>query len=161
MIPQHIAVEDLADDLADDAVAFTPEAPVDEVLAGQLSSLLSGAEGAAGRTGYVVAGPGSGADMRDLGQATLDHSAGSLDTVIVRGPDSAAMVSHSLSRAEIESTQGQLLAFPDYVEGLRHLLLQLEEQGDGGGQWLLFAAATVVTVMAIVVSAYVAAMRVK
>ncbi|MDR7329366.1 Rv1476 family membrane protein [Corynebacterium guangdongense] len=161
MISQHIAVDDLAADLADDAVAFTPEAPVDAALASQLSSLLLGAEGPAGRTGYIVAGPGSGAELRDVGQAALDHSAGSLETVIVRGPDSVAMVSQSLSRAEIESTQGQLLAFPDYVEGLGHLLLQLDTQAGGGGQWLPFFVLTLAAVVAIVVVTYASAAQVK
>lgn len=161
MIAQHISVDALTEDLADDAVAFTPEAPVDEVLADQLSSLLSGEEGVAGRAGYVVSGPGSGADLRDLGQAALDASGGDLDTVIVRGPDSAAVVSGALSRSEIESTQGQLLAEQDYVEGLGAFLRELEGAGVGGGQWLLFAAVTVIAIAAIALSVYMSASKVK
>ncbi len=155
MIPQHIDADALAGDLADDAVAFTPEAPVDQVLAERLSSLLSGAERTAGRAGYVISGPGPGTDMRDLGQAALDASEGELDTIIVRAPDSVAVVSDVVSRAEIESTQGHLLANPDYVEGLGQFLAQLEGEGIGQGQWLLIAAATIA---AIVVVASITAM---
>lgn len=163
MIPQHIVVDDVIRDLADDAVAFTPEAPVDEALAEQLSQLLSGSDAATGRAAYLVAGPGSGADLRDLGQAVLDSGgeALGLDTVIVRAPESAAVVSDVASRAAIESSQGELLATPDYVEGLRRFLLDMEGAGIGDGTWLLLALAALAAVLAVALVSYMAADRVK
>lgn len=132
---------DLARQLAVDRVAFA-DLPDDPALQAQLSETLDDS------TGFIVAPAGdlSPADLRDLGQDTLDAAPG-IDTVIVRSPDAAAVVSDTYSRAAIEGAQSHLFVEPDYVVGARQFL------ADVSGfdvPWLAAAAAALVGLVALV-----------
>lgn len=109
MIPADISF--LTGQLAGTGVAFTDSGLADPDLAVQLSGLVAGES-----TAVVVAGPGHGAAMRDLGQAVLDMT--DFSTVIVRGPGGGVAVSEDYSRAAIEAAQPALAAEPDYVAGV-------------------------------------------
>ncbi|WP_033377626.1 DUF6676 family protein [Corynebacterium lubricantis] len=58
----------------------------------------------------------SAATLRDLAQDM--NLATGIDTVVVRTPNSVAVVSDTLDRAEIETAQRALMAEPDYATGL-------------------------------------------
>lgn len=112
----------IAEQVAEDGVAFTPATPTDPVLAEQLREVLA----SAGDTAVVVHGPESGPAMRNLAQAVLDAQSSGVETVIVRGPLGAAAVSDVHSRAALESAQRAMAAEPDYVIGLQNFLTELD-----------------------------------
>lgn len=127
----------LAAQIDDDGVAFAG-LPEDHALQGQLVDALDG------QAGFVVApldGVGA-AGLRDLGQDVLNAS--SVDTVIVRSPESAAVVSNELSRAAIESAQGAIFAEPDYVVGTHRFL---NEVSGFDMPWALLTAVVVVAIV--------------
>lgn len=96
----------LASQLAEDGVAFHG-VPEDPVLQERLREVLGDG------TGFIVAGPGVG-NHRDFAEDVRLHGTG-MDTLIVRSPESAAVVSDTYSRASIEATQHHLFVEPDYV----------------------------------------------
>lgn len=106
---------ELATQIDEDGVAFV-NPPVDADLERQLTEALP--DGA----GFIVAPPGFG-PLRDLGQDVLDVSEAA--TIVVRSPESAAVVSDVHSRAAIESAQSHLFAHPDYVLGAREFFADL------------------------------------
>ncbi|MHA2789004.1 Rv1476 family membrane protein [Corynebacterium sp. S7] len=58
----------------------------------------------------------SSAQLRDLAQDM--NLATGIDTVVVRTPNSVAVASDTLNRAEIENAQQALMGEPDYATGL-------------------------------------------
>ncbi|MCQ4627140.1 hypothetical protein KBX17_04855 [Corynebacterium sp. CCUG 65737] len=112
----------LSAQLRDGRVAFGTDNPANESLAADLTRAMGNidAAGAAdvGDIGVVVleTTPERPGDLRDIAQ-DLQNVTG-LDTVVVRTPNSAAAVSNSLSRAEIESGQLAMVGEPDYAVGL-------------------------------------------
>lgn len=128
--PREIAAQ-----INDDGVAFV-DLPDDPALQDQLIDALGE------RDGFIVA-PSGANDLRDLGQDVLDSS--DADTIIVRSPESAAVVSDEHSRAAIESAQGHLFTEPDYVEGARGFLDDVA--GFGMTWWMLTAAIAIAIVI--------------
>ena len=161
MNSQDVEVDALLLDLSDDRIAFTPAAPVDGGLAQQLSARLAEPGDVIGEAAFVVAGPGAGTDLRDMGQAVLDAEGGTLDTVIVRGPDAVAVVSETASRAAIESSQNELLAHPDYIVGLESFLTAINGRSIGSGDWLLVTAAALIAFALVAALTFASARKVK
>lgn len=112
----------LSAQLRDGRVAFGTDNPVNESLAADLTQAMGNMDSTVstdvGEMGVVVleTTPERPGDLRDIAQ-DLQNATG-LDTVVVRTPHSAAAVSNSLSRAEIESGQLAMVAEPDYAVGL-------------------------------------------
>lgn len=100
MIPQGVDVPDLAEQLAEDSVAFTnPVLAGDPGAQADAQASLRDGDGVA----VVDVAGGSPADYRDVAQELQDATG--LDTVIVQSPGTISVVSDSWSRAEIESAQ--------------------------------------------------------
>lgn len=137
MIPADVDLEDLGAQLLEDQVAinFSDATLHDE--------LLSALEYAQHPTGMVVLEhtPVVTADLRDIaGQLQRDTS---LDTVIVRAPDSGAIVSQVYSRAQIESAQWHFLDNPDYPAATVTLLQDLEADTAAGVSFIAVFLAVV------------------
>nr|VDG63622.1 Uncharacterised protein [Streptococcus thermophilus] len=115
-------LDQLSAQLRDGRVAFGTENPANEALGadlrGAMGNIATSEAAEVGEMGVVVleTTPERPGDLRDIAQ-DLQNATG-LDTVVVRTPQSAAAVSDSLSRAEIESGQLAMVAEPDYAVGL-------------------------------------------
>lgn len=152
MIPENIDIDALARELEDDAVAMG-QSTGDQypALESDLISVMEGAaEGEFGSLGHVVldSTPAVTADLRDIAQELLDAT--SLDTVVVRAPGSAAVVSDIHSRASLEAAQHEMLQTFDYVEGASLLIRDVTESGIGSidwGQLAIWGAVALVVVL--------------
>ncbi|GAB3704301.1 DUF6676 family protein [Corynebacterium nasicanis] len=118
MIPEGVDIDDLASQLGEDSVAFSSTLPVERV--GELEPGLIDAVAHAEQSGFGSLGvvvlehtPAHVPDLRDIAQDLLLDSG--LETVVVRTPDSGAIVSDLHSRGAIESAQYRYLGDPDVV----------------------------------------------
>ncbi|SDS05232.1 DUF6676 family protein [Corynebacterium timonense] len=120
MIPAGIDMPDLATQLEEDGIAFTAPHPATAPLEAHLEATLNAIDiDAIAPIGVVVVEhtPERLADLRDVAQDLA--LATDYETVVVRSPGGAGIVSEHLTRAEIESGQRAMLAEQDYGEGLR------------------------------------------
>ena len=153
MIPVGIDIHDLARQVEEDSVAFGALVPAGRV--GELEPGLIDAASHADATGFgslgvVVLGetPAHAPDLRDIAQDVL--LATEVDTVIVRTPESGAIVSDLHSRAEIESAQYPFLGNPDVVGGVHRFI---DDVNGAGTSWATVLAVIVLVVAAAVVFA--------
>lgn len=121
MIPAGIDTDDLARQIGEDAVAFGTQVPagrVAELEPGLVDAVAHADASGFGSLGVVVLGetPPHAPDLRDVAQDLL--LATDVDTVIVRAPESGAVVSDLHTRADIESAQYPFLGNPDVVGGV-------------------------------------------
>ncbi|NLZ58233.1 MAG: hypothetical protein GX898_08050 [Corynebacterium sp.] len=137
MIPENVDIDALARELEEDAVAMGQAAGEQHpTLEQELITVMDeAAEGDFGSLGYVVldSTPAVTADLRDIAQELL--GATSLDTVVVRAPGSAAVVSDVHSRASLESAQREMLQTFDYVDGASLLIRDVTNSGIGAIDW--------------------------
>ncbi|ALC05890.1 hypothetical protein CDES_07395 [Corynebacterium deserti GIMN1.010] len=157
MIPENINIPELVSEVSDDGVAMGQrighESPGLED--GLISVLETAQDGDFGSAGIVVLDdtPAITSDLRDIAQEVLTQS--DVDTVIVRAPASAAVVSDVHSRAALEMGQHELLGTTDYVLGTELLIRDVTESGlmdINWGQvtiWGLVAVTLVVIVSAV------------
>ncbi|MDO4631921.1 MAG: hypothetical protein Q4A82_06530 [Corynebacterium sp.] len=117
MIPESVNLPDLSDQLRADGVALEQPNPALH------TDLLEAKEYAAtkniGTLGIAVleAPPAQLADMRDIAQELAAST--DIDTVIVKVPGTAAVVSNTYSWAQLEKAQQALVVQPDYGAGVR------------------------------------------
>lgn len=121
MIPDGVNLDDLALQLEEDSVAFGPFVPsgkVSDVEPGLIDAVTHAGEGDFGSLGVVVLEhtPAHAPDLRDVAQDLLLSTG--MDTIIVRTPESGAVVSDVHSRAALEQAQYPLLGNPDLVGGV-------------------------------------------
>lgn len=139
MIPENVDVARLSMELDADGVAMgevtgglhpTLEADLIDVLNNAGSSDF-------GSVGMIVLDetPAATSDLRDIAQEALMQS--NVETVIVRSPHSAAVVSDVHSRATLESGQHDLLSTWDYVHGTKLLIDDVTGSGLMGINWVL------------------------
>ena len=147
MAPENVDIASLSAQLADDWVAFETDNPVNLVLEPEILRAVNDANAASPETpiGVVVletipVGPGA---LRDLGQELLAQT--EADTIIVRAPGSTAAVSHSLTRAEVESAEFALISEPDYAKGVDAFVA---DAATGGPAWSVVAAVSMAMVVA-------------
>ncbi|GAB3943817.1 DUF6676 family protein [Corynebacterium tapiri] len=139
-------VAEIAQQLDEDSVAFH-NLPADPALEHGLREALIDDSGIV----VVPEHAGSAPELRDLAQDVMNTSG--LDTVIVRSPEAAAVVSASHSRAEIESAEWSLASNPDYIAGTRSLFTELDSPD------FPFLVITVVVLLILAISAAIAAMQ--
>lgn len=160
MIPEHINIEELAQDLEDDFVAMG--SVTGEQYPTMEPDLIRIAEGAGhgefGSLGVVVldSAPPVTADLRDVAQELLQSTA--VDTVVVRAPGSGAVVSDVHSRATLESAQHGMLGTHDYITGTELLIRDVTESGLGNIDWV---PVTIFGVIALLAALLVAAVFVR
>ncbi|QCB28460.1 DUF6676 family protein [Corynebacterium endometrii] len=100
MIPHGVDINNLAEQLNVDGVAFTnPELAGAQEVQAPISDALAPRHGIA----VVDVVPAKAADARDIAQELQDITG--LDTVIVQTPINVSTVSDSYARAEIEAVQ--------------------------------------------------------
>ncbi|BAU95892.1 hypothetical protein N24_1630 [Corynebacterium suranareeae] len=155
MIPENIDLKQLASDLDEDAVAmgqYTGEQF--PTLEKDLINTVSDAQALDfGSLGVVVLDdtPVPTSNLRDIAQELLNET--DIDTVIVRAPASAAVVSDVHSRASLEAGQHELLSTTDYVLGTELLVRDVTESGVGNIEWgqsLIWGLVTLLVVVVIV-----------
>jgi len=159
MIPAGIDTDDLARQIGEDAVAFGGNVP-----AGRFAELEPGlidAVGHADATGFgslgvVVLGetPPHTPDLRDVAQDVL--LATDVDTVIVRAPESGAIVSDVHTRADIEAAQWPFLGDPDVVRGVFGFI---DDVNGSSADWVSAVALIVIALAAVVVFTVLGARR--
>ena len=137
MIPENIDLKQLASELGDDAVAMGEHTGNQfPTLEKDLINVVSDAkESDFGSLGVVILDetPVMTSDLRDIAQELLIQT--DLDTVVVRAPMSAAVVSDVHSRAALESGQHDLLGTTDYVLGTELLVQDVTESTVGNIDW--------------------------
>ena len=137
MIPENIDLKQLASELGDDAVAMGEHTGHQfPTLEKDLINVATGAKDSDfGSLGIVILDetPVMTSDLRDIAQELLIRS--DLDTVVVRAPMSAAVVSDVHSRAALESGQHELLGTTDYVLGAELLVQDVTESAVGNIDW--------------------------
>ncbi len=121
MIPAGIDTADLARQIGEDSVAFGAQVPtgrIAELEPGLLDAAAHADTSGFGSLGVVILGetPPHFPDLRDVAQDVL--LATEVDTVIVRAPESGAVVSDLHTRADIEAAQYPFLGNPDVVGGV-------------------------------------------
>lgn len=110
MIPAGVDVDDIADQLSVDGVAFSnPELALDDDLQARIADSLQPNHGIA----VVDVFPDKIPDLRDLA-TTLQEQTG-LDTVILQAPMRVSAVSNSYDRASIEAAEDSLPTGLDQV----------------------------------------------
>ncbi|KHO29462.1 Rv1476 family membrane protein [Corynebacterium minutissimum] len=110
MIPAGVDVDDIAEQLSDDGVAFSnPELALDDALQEPIAASLHPDHGVA----VVDVFPEKIPDLRDLA-TTLQEKTG-LDTVILQAPMKVSVVSDSYDRAAIEAGEDSLPTGLDQV----------------------------------------------
>lgn len=110
MIPAGVDVDDIADQLSADGVAFSnPELALDDDLQVHIADSLQPNHGIA----VVDVFPDKIPDLRDLA-TTLQEQTG-LDTVILQAPMRVSAVSNSYDRASIEAAEDSLPTGLDQV----------------------------------------------
>ncbi|MCG7229109.1 DUF6676 family protein [Corynebacterium minutissimum] len=110
MIPAGVDVDDIAEQLSDDGVAFSnPELALDDALQEPIAASLHPDHGVA----VVDVFPEKIPDLRDLA-TTLQEKTG-LDTVILQAPMKVSVVSDSYDRAAIEAAEDSLPTGLDQV----------------------------------------------
>ncbi|MDO4760406.1 MAG: hypothetical protein Q4A31_00590 [Corynebacterium sp.] len=139
MIPEGINISDLTTQLLDDGVAFVhddPELHAQLVASREQSPALHNA-------GFVVLNftPAQPADLRDIAQELLLST--DLSTIVVRSPDSGAIVSNAYSRAHLESAQHAFLSTPTIEAGVANLNQELETSPAVGGTLTLILASVI------------------
>lgn len=138
MIPENVDIEALAQELEDDAVAMGPATGGQyPTLETDLIDVVGDAgDGDFGSFGFVVldSTPAVTASLRDIAQELLDAT--SLDTVAIRSPGSAAIVSDVHSRASVESAQYEMLQTSDYAEGASLLVRDVTGSGLFSIDWI-------------------------
>lgn len=151
MVPADVDIQNLADQLKDDGVAFTnPElAGAPDVQAPIIGALADG-HGIA----VVDVVPDSVADSRDIAQELKDLTG--LDTVIVQTPINVSAVSDTYGRADIEASQQALGRGLDQVSLLEQFYGGLDSFGI---PWM--AIMIVVSILALIAAgaAFIAASR--
>ena len=110
MIPDGVDVDNIAEQLSDDGVAFSnPELALDDGLQEPIAASLQPDHGVA----VVDVFPEKIPDLRDLA-TTLQERTG-LDTVILQAPMKVSVVSDSYDRAAIEAAEDSLPVGLDQV----------------------------------------------
>lgn len=110
MIPAGVDVDDIAEQLSDDGVAFSnPELALDDALQEPIAASLHPDHGVA----VVDVFPEKIPDLRDLATALQDRTG--LDTVILQAPMKVSVVSDSYDRAAIEAAEDSLPTGLDQV----------------------------------------------
>ncbi|OHO62074.1 DUF6676 family protein [Corynebacterium sp. HMSC036D02] len=110
MIPAGVDVDDIADQLSADGVAFSnPELALDDDLQAHIAASLQPNHGIA----VVDVFPEKIPDLRDLA-TTLQEQTG-LDTVILQAPMRVSAVSNSYDRAALEAAEDSLPTGLDQV----------------------------------------------
>ncbi|MCK2200154.1 DUF6676 family protein [Corynebacterium callunae] len=147
LIPEDIDIADLAQDLNKDAVMVGPhtasEYPqLEHDLVEVAKQAQAGDFGSVGLV-YLDKTPPMTSDLRDIAQELLNTT--DFETVVVRSPESGAVVSDIHSRAVLEIGQGDMLATPDYAAGAQALIEDVTQSSVGAIDW------TAVTVMGLVV----------
>lgn len=137
MIPENIDLKQLASELGDDAVTMGERTGNQfPTLEKDLINVVTDAkESDFGSLGVVILDetPVMTSDLRDIAQELLIQT--DLDTVVVRAPMSAAVVSDVHSRAALESGQHDLLGTTDYVLGTELLVQDVTESTVGNIDW--------------------------
>lgn len=137
MIPENIDLKQLASELGDDAVTMGEHTGNQfPTLEKDLINVVADAkESDFGSLGVVILDetPVMTSDLRDIAQELLIQT--DLDTVVVRAPMSAAVVSDVHSRAALESGQHDLLGTTDYVLGTELLVQDVTESTVGNIDW--------------------------
>ena len=121
MIPADVNIDSLASQIQADHVAIGEFGLHHPGLEESLTHAVTDAQNSGfGTLGVVVLDhtPTVSADMRDI--AWKVQQATGLDTIIVRSPDSGAVVSDTYSRAQLEAAQYHLLGNPDFAAGTRN-----------------------------------------
>lgn len=153
MIPENIDIAELAKELEDDAVAMGPlTGERYPTLESDLADVIGdAADGEFGSLGYVVldSTPVVTADIRDIAQELLNET--SLDTIVVRAPDSGAVVSNIHSRASLESAQYEMLGTFDYVEGASLLVRDVTGSGLSSIDWGQISLVLVVALLIVLI----------
>ncbi len=121
MIPDGVDIDDLSRQLAEDSVAFGSFVPVEQVSSlepGLIDAVSHAEQSGFGSLGVVVLEhtPPHTPDLRDVAQDLLLGT--DVDTVIVRAPESGAIVSDVHPRGAIEAAQYPFLGNPDIVGGV-------------------------------------------
>lgn len=110
MIPAGVDVDDIADQLSADGVAFSnPELALDDDLQAHIADSLQPNHGIA----VVDVFPEKIPDLRDL--ATILQEQTGLDTVILQAPMRVSAVSNSYDRASLEAAEDSLPTGLDQV----------------------------------------------
>lgn len=110
MIPAGVDVDDIAEQLSDDGVAFSnPELALDDALQEPIAASLHPDHGVA----VVDVFPEKIPDLRDLATTLQDRTG--LDTVILQAPMKVSVVSDSYDRAAIEAAEDSLPTGLDQV----------------------------------------------
>ena len=126
MIPADVDIATLTAELADDGVFVGEEALQRDQLITGLQDVVAHAD-AAGvgpmRIAVIDQMPEHTSDLRDIADALLASTDANL--VVVRNPESGAIVSGEYSRAAIEAAQYYVLNDPDYVRSGNFLIDQL------------------------------------
>lgn len=137
MIPENIDLNQLASELGDDAVAMGERTGNQfPTLEKDLINVVTDAKDSDfGSLGVVILDetPAVTSDLRDIAQELLFQT--DLDTVVVRAPMSAAVVSDVHSRAALESGQHDLLGTTDYVLGTELLVQDVTESAVENIDW--------------------------
>lgn len=155
MIPADIDMPNLAAQLEQDGIAFTTSNPANWQLEAHLDATLDSLDAPElAPMGVVVVErtPDRLADLRDIAQDLV--LATDYDTVIVRSPGGAGVVSEHLTRAEIEAGQRAMLSQPDYGEGLRAFVAEAQSLSI---PWGAVAVAALLVIAAVCAATYVAA----
>ena len=150
MIPDGVDIDDLSRQLAEDSVAFGSFVPVEQVSSlepGLIDAVSHAEQSGFGSLGVVVLEhtPPHTPDLRDVAQDLLLGA--DVDTVIVRAPESGAIVSDVHSRSAIESAQYSFLGDPDVV-GAAHRFI--DDVTGAGITWPIVAVALLLTIAAVV-----------
>lgn len=152
MIPDGVDIDDLSRQLAEDSVAFGSAMPVEQVSSlepGLIDAVSHAEQSDFGSLGVVVLGqtPSHTPDLRDIAQDLLLGT--DVDTVIVRAPESGAIVSDVHSRAAIEEAQYPFLGNPDIVGGVFGFI---DDVNGWSANWPLAVALIVVALAAVCVA---------
>lgn len=141
MIPAGVDVDDIADQLSADGVAFSnPELALDDDLQTHIAESLQPNHGIA----VVDVFPEKIPDLRDLA-TTLQEQTG-LDTVILQAPMRVSAVSNSYDRAALEAAEDSLPTGLDQVTLLNDFYAVADQFSV---PWLLiFAVAFIVAAVA-------------
>ncbi|MDY6049608.1 MAG: DUF6676 family protein [Corynebacterium sp.] len=153
MIPSDVDIAAVTTELADDGVFVGEEAIQRDQLIAGLRDVVAHAD-AAGvgpmRVAVIDQMPEHTSDLRDIADALLASTDANL--VLVRNPESGAIVSGEYSRAAIEAAQYYVLNDPDYVRSANFLIDQLAVSNT---PWGLVFGAIIVAVIVVIGVAWV------
>ena len=159
MIPDGVDIDDLSRQLAEDSVAFGSFVPVEQVSSlepGLIDAVSHAEQSGFGSLGVVVLEhtPPHTPDLRDVAQDLLLGT--DVDTVIVRAPESGAVVSDVHSRGAIEAAQYPFLGNPDIVGGVFGFI---DDVNGSSADWVSAVALIVIALAAVVVFTVLGAQR--